>query len=317
MDAETRHQLKTNELGELLERLRDFNNPSVKYPLIVIGVLVVGWIGWSSFAYFQRHGVELNSQKLAEIERQLDPNDPNYAGAVVQLQRLAQESSDAALFAASRIQLARVRYEEAMRMPAERLAKLDEAKSLLLEVRGASRTPVSLDAAAAFALASVYESLSEGGDRAARLAEARKLYDELSTEARFAGSGFASLAKERLSTLDMLSAAIAFTPGISPAPAPVMPSGDSTMPGPKLTVDEGMNVKQLTPEEIEQLLGKINAANPPPGQGAPPPPGGTPAPDQPAPAEPAPQPEQPAPAPPPQPEEPAPQPQTPPADGGE
>ncbi len=311
MDADTRHQLKTNELSELIERLRDFNNPYVKYPLTAIAAILVGWIGWSSYSYFSHRGVELAWQKLAEIEKQLDPNTPGYAGAVQQLSDFAKNTSQPTIRAATRLHLARIRFDEAVKMPAEREAKLSEAKALLTEVRSSSQTPIAMDAAAAFALASTYESLAELGDRATRLDEARKLYEELTTQPRFVGSPFLAMAKERLTTIDLLKPAIALTPGDAPAPVlpPAPPGAANTGGQPQITVNDGANLQQLSAEEIQQLIGKLNPADLPAGAGTPPQDGQTPAPETPAPAEPAPKPESPAPPP-------APEPATPPpADG--
>lgn len=295
MDAETRHQLKTNELAEALEKLKDFNSPWVKYPLIAAAILLVAWVGWSSWKSAQSRALATACKQFDELSAQVgDPNDPNYPAALNALTAFADSQTNPSVAGYARLRLARVHADRAMLNVAERAKSLDEAKALCAKVVDDPATPPPLRAAASFALASIHESLvvADDANRDAHLAEARKLYDQITQEPKFSGSPYIALAKDRLSSLDQLKTRIAFVPGDSPTP----PTPDTPPPTPQSGVkldSSGGTMRPMSREEVEQMLRRNPSAQPEPlpTPGAP-----TPAP-QPSTPEPAPAPPQPAPQP--------------------
>ena len=75
MDADTRHQLKQNELAEALGRLRDWDNPSTRYTLMGLLVIVVLFASWKWFGYTHRRGAEQSWERLANLQTALASAD--------------------------------------------------------------------------------------------------------------------------------------------------------------------------------------------------------------------------------------------------
>ena len=91
MDADTRHQLKQNELAEMLSKLADLRDPKFLYTagaLVVIVVAVLAWYGWR---YTQRQALEQGWQRLAKASTALMADDPAaVAGAENDLRAMVQ-----------------------------------------------------------------------------------------------------------------------------------------------------------------------------------------------------------------------------------
>ncbi len=220
MDAQRRHELKTNELSEALERIMSWNDPTLKYWLggILLVLLVYGgyrlW-GWNRL-----------QTRIAGWERliHLDTSaaDPA-ADPVAELRSLADSSADRSLSGAARLRLAQALVERAERFPAEREALLHQAAGELQSMIGDPGLPASLVAAATYALASVHESLRD-------LPGAEAAYRTLA-EPRFTGTPFQFLAEERLKTLPDLARPVAFVEGKAPPPPALPPAPGPEAPG--------------------------------------------------------------------------------------
>lgn len=212
MDADKRHQLKQNELAEMLAKLRDWDSPVTRYALLGLVLLLVLVVGWKTWRYTQQHASEQAWQRLDLIKLGMLDSDPDrVASAVNDLRELIRETSDPAIAGNARLHLARFRYDEGFARPEQRQAAFEEAADLLQQVTGNPETPPMIAAAASFALASTYESLRE-------LDKAETLYETLKSEPRFQGSPFVAVAGVRLDTMDDLAKPVAFTSGDPPVP---------------------------------------------------------------------------------------------------
>lgn len=303
MDADTRHQLKHNELADALRRLRDLNNPQTRYMLLALAALLVLVLGWRGWRYSREQALESASQRLARAETSLQGDAAARAAGIAEVRALIAEVSHPGLLAAARLQLARGLVNEAHDTPERRAAALTEAATAYEQVVNAPDSAAPFAAAARFGLASTFESLAAVENDPALLEKARAAYEALLDDPRAIGSPFVQAAKDRLASLDKLDLTIAFAAGEPPTP---LPQGDPAA-----------QPIQLTPEEIQELLGQrpvqpaplpggaLPERVPIPPEGSTPPPAAepaeAPAPDSPAPAEPAepPAPESPAPAEPP------------------
>lgn len=213
MDAHRRHELKTNELGEALNRLLSWNDPSLKYWVggLLLVLLVYGgyrlW-GWSRL-----------QTRIAGWERliHLDISDSDsMADPLGELRSLAGSGPDRSLSAVAQLLLARGLVERSERSPMEREVLLNQAAGELQSVIGDPSVPASLVAAAVYALASVHESLRD-------FPRAEAAYRSLA-EPRFAGTPFQFLAEERLKTLPDLARPVAFVEGKAPPPPELPPA---------------------------------------------------------------------------------------------
>ncbi len=235
MDADTRHQLKQNELAEALGRLRDWDNPTTRYTLlglIAIVLLVAGWKGWS---YSRQHAQEQATAQLGEFEAVIGAGDEAQIAAIIpDLREFIDTVSDPGLKTVARLWLARVRADQAVKDPNDREAALQDARDAYAAIVDSKNTPPVLEAAAQFGLATVSESLGD-------VDRARELYKDLTDNRRFAGSPYVDLASSRLENIDELRQEIALAEGTPPA---------GTEPPMQLPKDPS----QLTQEQLNQLL---------------------------------------------------------------
>ena len=282
MDADTRHQLKSNELAEMLTSLKDLKKPQYLYPGILVLVILVAVVAWYGWRYTQRVAAEQDWQRLERIAAGLGSGDPTaVSGAQSELRALLQENVQPTVRGYARIELARSRIEQGLAEPTERPGAFEEAARVLEETLADPVAPEMQRAEATFLLASAYESLRQF-DRA------KELYQALMQEPRYAGSPYRGMAEKRLADLDTLSKPIAFLPGEAPPPPP--PPAPTTQ-----AVLSPSTMGPPAPPE-EQLIPLTRSP-----QG---PPMGPPAPQPqspPAPPAPQPTPQSPAPTPPPQP----------------
>lgn len=209
MDADTRHQLKQNELAEALARLRDFSDRRTAAWLAVILVIALGYAGYKFWRWQQRVQVVESYQTLASAGTGVV--DASLGDApLAQLRQLIADNSQPGLVALSRLQLAQGL--EARGQTAETASKLTEAETQYQAILDMPEAPKYIKAAAVFRLGMLYETRREF-DRA------RETYTGLSEDARFAGSPFIELATQRLEQLDRLALPIDFEPGVRPLPA--------------------------------------------------------------------------------------------------
>lgn len=260
MDADTRHQLKQNELVEALGKLRGLkDDPKTFYTLIAVAVVIVAVVVWLGWRYSREHALQQGWQRLATISTGLAVGDETQvAGAEQDLRAMIAEASDPGLAGYARLRLARSRVDRAMAQPEGREAALQEARDLLEQIRSDPATRPMLDAAAAFLLATTCESLRE-------IDRAREVYESLTQDTRYAGSPYVELARWRLEDIDTLTVRVAFAPGHPPQPEPV-----------EAAEPPGFPIRKMTPEEAARAEAAIR--------------GEAPAPDEPAPEQP-PQPE--------------------------
>ncbi len=223
MDAETRHQLKQNELGEAIKRVSHLNDPWVGYSLIAVILFMAGWFGYQ---YLQ----ERQEQQLAGAWRTVlesNPADPtNGAAATAQLAALASDGPNANVEAAARLRLGiakrmagRAGDPDALRAAAEDLSALGGDTSVAAPLR----------AAAWYAAALAQEDLREIG-------AARTLFEKLRDDTSLKGSPYHEMAKDRLATLGELEDPVTFEPGLRPIDLDAMlndaDSGTGAAPAP-------------------------------------------------------------------------------------
>lgn len=269
MDADTRHQLKQNELAEALGRLRDWNNPSTRYTLMGLLVIVVFFTGWQWFGYTNRRGAEQAWERLASFQTALaNPDVAQVSAAEDGLRVLIQKSSEPALAGFARLLLAESRYKSGLAKPEERADAFGEAAGVLEQVLAGEDPPVPVEAAALFALASTRESMSvlPDADRKAELDRARELYQKLTQDARFSGSPYVELATQRLETLDDLRTPIVLVAGDRPPPPGAPEFAGPPAPGmPQITT-----ISQTTPEQRARIreMGPPGMPQEPPTEGS-------------------------------------------------
>lgn len=212
MDADTRHQLKQNELAEALGKLRDWDNPSNRYLILAIALLVILFAAWKAWSYSEQHAREVASRQLGDIQMALQAGEPStVATAVADLRALIADASDPGIAGAARLRLASFRHNEGLMKPDTREEAFAEAARLYDEVIHTRGIPASIEATATFGLATVYESMR-------KFDEAKALYDKLQEEPRFRGSPYVLMATERVQNFDELREPITLASGAPPVP---------------------------------------------------------------------------------------------------
>lgn len=257
MDADTRHQLKQNELAEALSKLRDLRDPRILATAGVIVVILLAVLVWYGWRASQQATLERGWARLSDIAANLSGADPSAVTAAQgELRTLLQETSSPSVAGYARLALARSRYDQGMLQPEERQAAFNEAITLLEQIRADSATRTDLDAAAAFLLASTYESTRQ-------FDKARQLYQTLKDDTRYAGLPYGALSADRLATLDDLTDPIAFTPG--EAPPPPAPETQAATPAP------APQFQPMTPEQLSVVAPPPVVPAPPKTEPVPPP----------------------------------------------
>ena len=254
MDADTRHQLKHNELADMLTRLRDLDNPSTRYTLLFIAAVLAVYVAWSGWSYAHQRSIEQSWQRLGSITAGIGSgNDAAAATALTDLRALIAEDSDPVLGGYARLMLAEHRITEAFEKPEERQAAFTEAKDVLEKTLKTSGTPPMLEAATAYALANTYESLAALNDaeRASLLDKASALYTRITTEKRFDGSPYFELSQDHLDTMAELATPVVFVPGM---PEPPAADASPTKPSSGIQAFTADN-----PEELRRMIQEAQA----------------------------------------------------------
>jgi hypothetical protein len=288
MDADTRRQLKTNELADALASLKDLKSPRFLYAagaVVVVAIAVLAWFGWR---YSQRLAAERDWDRLERVVLGLSETDANVAaGAQNELRAMLQEKLPPSVLGYARIELARSRVEQGFAQPSERPAAFGEAAKVLEQVRSDPESTPLLQAEATFLLASTYESMRQ-------FEGAKELYQSLTQDTRYAGSPYKALADFRLADLDKLARPVAFVPGDPPPPP--QPTSQSVTLTPQFqpqpaTTQPGTVILNPTPVPRDQWpsLPAPPAPTPKPAEEPQPAPQPEPAPEKP-PAEPGPSP---------------------------
>lgn len=217
MDADTRHQLKQNELAEALMRLRELKDPRVLYSLVAVVVVVVAVVAWYGWRSSRQYAAEQSSQRLGQIQENLMRADPlQITAAQADLRALAADAANPALTASAQLLLARAYYDEALQSSDKRTESFQQAATVLEQMRASSSTPAVMRAAASFLLGSTYESL-------ARFDDARKVWQELVENPQYVGTPYPMVAEGQLESLNEISVDVAFAQGGPPMPSPSDP----------------------------------------------------------------------------------------------
>jgi predicted negative regulator of RcsB-dependent stress response len=216
MDAEQRHALKTNELGETLMKAREWGEKWLNHILIgviVIALAVIGYRWWNSSRE--------SARKTAWSELSKADTDDTTAGEAPldQLRKVIADAPDPAVRTLARIRLAEALVSRSLEKDSE--ARLNEAARELKLAYDDSTTPNLLKAAVLYQQAQVFESRRD-------FEAARAAYGTLQSDARFEGSPFRSIAEGCLKDLNEISAKVEFKPGAPPPP--VAPPADLAPP---------------------------------------------------------------------------------------
>jgi predicted negative regulator of RcsB-dependent stress response len=254
MDADRRHQLKTNELAEALGKVREIgSDPQSRYWLIGIIVVLAVVGGYRLWSGMQERRVTSAARDLSAAVRQLGTNR---VAAIDDLRGLVRRAPTKGLEASARLELGGALRVEAHQSEEQRQALLEESVATLKAVVDDPQMPGQLAAAAAFSLATSYESLRQFDD-------AERMYQLLVDSERFGGTAFPFVAAGRVETLDELRTPVTFQPGLPPEPAvATTPAATSTPPA---GADAPRTFPQmLRSEELGPPLPRLPAAAPTP-----------------------------------------------------
>lgn len=217
MDAETRHKLKTNELGEAIERLMTFNDPRLKYWLTAIIVIALAVGAYRLWSWNRSTAVAVAWQELANI----DPTGGTTADPVSQLQSMITNNSDRAFQAAARLRLSHALLHKANLAQGNAEGLLRQALETLNAVLADRQVDKAVAASALLMRGAVHENLRDWD-------AARASYESLK-DPRYDGVPSRALAQARLEGMAELAAKIEFTPGNAPEPVgPEIPPGGAT-----------------------------------------------------------------------------------------
>lgn len=248
MDAEQRHELKTNELANLLLKLKDWSDKYLNSVLTIIAVAALAWAGYRFWSWRQENAVHAAWAEVSRANiRDLTAGD----APLDQLRRVAKDAPDSTVAAIARIRLAAGLMQRADEAGGE--VRLSEAATELRTVIG-SAVSDSLKAAALFKLGSVSEGQRD-------LKAAREAYQQLVSTPQYDSLPFKTMAEDRLKTLDDLAVRVEFLPGAAPLPVPPAPaSAPATAP----TTQQGQMIKIEGPISEHPLLGEWDPARPRP-----------------------------------------------------
>jgi hypothetical protein len=260
MDAQTRHQLKQNELAQALSKLRSLRDPRLRIGLIAVVAVLVVYVGYTWWHNATAASLAESWRSVARFDAGADQ-----APALGALRDIANSQGDTALGAAARLRLATVLAKQSREPGQDRDKLLRDALDTLRPAGGLSGANSGFAAASLYMQAVILETLGE-------LQAAGECYHTLTTDARFESSPYRELANRESADLDALARPLEFTPGMPPAsaaePPPMMPSEPSTLQG-------ALNTQRMMPEPVPQPPQPVTPAPTPKGS-----------PDAPAPARP-------------------------------
>jgi len=204
MDADTRHQLKQNELAEALGKMVDLNDKRTVVWIAVILAAALCYAGYKYVDWRSRVQQIQNAQALTQI----NVRDAAMGEApLTSLRELIAKAKDPGLIALARLQLAEGL--ETRGLEPDGASKLIEAEQEYQKVVNMSGAPAAVKAPALYRLGILGETKRD-------FAAAREMYTLLSSDARYAGSPYVGQAMQRLEMLDELAQPVAFTPGNKP-----------------------------------------------------------------------------------------------------
>ncbi|MBK8914165.1 MAG: hypothetical protein IPM64_06110 [Phycisphaerales bacterium] len=208
MDAETRHQLKQNELAAALGKLK---NVEARKWLQTIGILVVliGLVaGYKLWTAGREAAISRSWSELYRIDRdapatpELDP--------VAKIRELIAAQPNADFQVAARLRLAKALNTRAVGDPAQHDALMREVAAALQGAPASARPQqrIALD----YAMSQIHESLGEF-DRA------KAIYERIVANDAYRGYPAYDLSRVKLDSLDQISKPVTFIPGSRPVPA--------------------------------------------------------------------------------------------------
>ena len=216
MDAETRHQLKTNELAEWLSSI-SLSDRRTQLWIGILLIVVLGYTAWRVNAWQKQTLLDQQWATLAQVSAELtQPTSETFDRA----RQLIRDAKDPTLAMLARLRLASALIREAGANADD--PYLTEAASLLQTIVDDPSVPAQIRAAALYELGTVHETRRE-------LDAARKCYQQLIDEKAFAGIPYVDLARGRLDSLDELAEPIQFLPG-EPPPATQPATQPATAP---------------------------------------------------------------------------------------
>ncbi|TWT42294.1 hypothetical protein RAS1_34240 [Phycisphaerae bacterium RAS1] len=208
MDAETRHSLKQNELAQALSKLRDFNlDAGTRRLLLIILAVLLVLVAWRVWRWSANSASEVGWKDLQSFVSSA-ATTPDVA---IDNLRGLTSSSNPGLKHTARFFAAAILCDKADKDAANFVSLLNQAAGELKTIIDSPDANGFHISAAAFRLASVYESLRNFG-------EARRAYQLLIDDPRCAGQGFRELARSRLDSLAGLETPVVLTPGDAPPP---------------------------------------------------------------------------------------------------
>ncbi|MFO0840369.1 MAG: hypothetical protein U1D55_17815 [Phycisphaerae bacterium] len=219
MDADTRHELKQNELAETLLKIRLVAERQWK---AWVAIVVVA-IGALAAYYFWRSSADTARDSAWSAVMSDQPGEKSEADTLARLRALIAEQSDPAILAAARLRAARTLIDQETPDAAQRAANEREALQLFKQTAEDESAPTLIRAAAWFGAGSLNETLRD-------FEAAKKAFQLLVSDSRYAASPFKALAATRLGSMDLIRSTIAFTPGMPPPPEPPPTQPSATEP---------------------------------------------------------------------------------------
>ncbi len=212
MDAQTRHELKQNELQQMLSGfgfLKTETGRNVTLAVIAIVVLYGGYRLWS-----WNSGRSAFQSWTALMSTNV-PNAIDGAADLGALREIVSSAGDARLRAWAELRLGCGLLRQANFDPTKREQYTNDAVEVLEQLSSAAGTPATIAAAAEFAMANAYEMQRN-------FEQAKATYQAIADNERYAGSPYQTLAGERAESIDDLTTAVIFTPGAAPRPDPIV-----------------------------------------------------------------------------------------------
>lgn len=208
MDAEHRHDLQKNELAEALQKLRRLDDPKTWYAIaIVAGVLLI----YSGYKFWRHSAEQATEARWARLGAVPFGDEKSLDTSIAELRLLVNEAPEPGLKAIAQVRLAAALAEQQAQAPVGSAAGGEDPVQLLKDVAGNTSLPVTIQAAALYKLAAVYEARGDA-------AGAKEAYGRLSSEDRYKGTPFASFATFMSRDVEKQIAPVQFVPGFAPAP---------------------------------------------------------------------------------------------------
>ncbi len=207
MDAQTRHELKQNELAQAISRLNENLGERGRYITIAIAAIVVLIIAWRIWSWNSARSTAQSWENLMSVQ----VSDTAESAAALDTLRSLVDSTSGDVQRWAKLRLAAGLLHQANFTPSQRDVYLNEAIQLGESLTSAPHPEMA--AAAQFTLATAYESQG-------KLDEARKTYEAIAANEAYAGIPYHTIARERAESVGKLALDIEFEPGLAPAKAP-------------------------------------------------------------------------------------------------